>query len=116
MVKSALYGRYADTGLVECTAEAGWDRVGGILTGKIVLRSEVWTAVPFGERQERCHQFEVLLDGPGDYEAAYAATLGEFERYWREQGADVDPGWKDKLAVACGRVFGMFMREHYLAA
>ena len=111
--KTSLYGMLCDTGIVEVTASCGYEKVSGMLTGKIELRVEVWTAAAFGSRQQRGHCFEVFLDGPEDYENAYKAILGTYIDYWKKEGAIVDPMWKDKLAYACGRTFAKFMREVY---
>lgn len=115
--KPALYGRFADSGVLSIRSSVGFQRVGELIDPSTVeIRVEVWTSVAIGPEQNRCHAMEVYVPSPmtnAKYMDAYKRIVTEYEDHWKALGMEVPSNWKTDLAIQVGSAMQAFMAHRH---
>ena len=90
-----------DTGLITIKAKCDVCQEHGFFDpSRIQVDVEIWTTVPFGLAQERCHAQTVRFDAPLSdslADEAYGVIESTYQEYWKLTGAEPPKGWKDGL-------------------
>lgn len=109
-----------DTGLITIRAKADVCLEHGFYDpSRIQVDVEIWSTVPFGPEQERCHAQTVRFNAPltdGLADEAYTVIEGTYEDYWKETGAEPPKFWRDALKRSVYGALHEFEKRAYYTA